>query len=433
VKTKTQRNNNKNNHPQVVERGLDYNANDDQDTAKGGLNSTLPLNTYCNLDDAKGCAGCTPSQCQKTDRKCLLNPSTGDCLPKCKSVKDCVSLMPGHEEKDLVCHSVCLNIKPCDLNTTDCESCELSRCQNTAGCKVADIRHDWDMYKKPKCFSSSCNNDKECHDRTGEAHYVCLKGECKYADCDLDAKGCSGCTPYQCEDTKDKCKFNRVTGKCEAYNCESVKDCVALSPGFKEEDFVCNEYGHCENIKPCEDCESCDTVSRCRNQDGCHVAGVINRKVKCISPSCDNDKECHRKTGTEDVICLKGECKYDGCRKDADCLTYESFEWANATLEDVFCHNHTCEVKDCNEGCPGCSTLRCEYTDECFLIEGEQEKCISKACKTREDCRKMDDDDDMICLNGQCEYAYSDDDQYEYSDEDQSDDDQSDDDHSDDE
>jgi len=537
VKTKTQRHNNKNIQPQVVEKGMDYNANEDQDTADGDSNSTLPLDTHCDLD-AKGCAGCSPSQCKKTD-KCILNAYNDICSEKCKNVKDCMAIMPGHEEGDLKCYhqigGLCAFVKPCDLNTTDCESCELNRCRYTAGCRIANTGHDWERDGKPKCFSSSCTNDKECQQRTGKAHYVCLKGECQYAECDPEAKGCSGCTPYQCEMMKMKddrrCRINHLSGKCDTGMCKSVNECMALSPGFKEEDFACDEYGLCENVKPCKDCESCEKLSRCENTDGCMVAGVSEDKDKCISSSCDNDKECQRKTGTADVICLKGECEYEGCRKDADCLALEhyasanatledvfcndhyceekgcdldakgcagctpfqcgrthrcveskntdkciagcesvkdcvalmpgheegdlfcnkygecekkcrkdadclahdDFLWTNPKLEDVFCHNSTCKAKACNEGCPGCSLLRCSMSDECFHVEGEQEKCISNACKTSEDCRKKynDDDDDLKCLNGLCAY---DDDYGDYdSDEDHSDDDNDDDDHSEDE
>jgi len=261
---------------------------------------------------------------------------------------------------------------------TSCEGCKKIKCTETAKCY-------WDDDDK-KCFPQDCVEDADCigqkyrDDVTEEGDLYCdmddyvYGNQCRPADCEV----CEGCKDFRCGNTWGCAVIKKSGGNtttCVSNSCKTNEDCkkfignivedISEDSEIEDGDLICDkEDKHCIEA-PCKSCEGCKK-HRCWETDKCYWH---DDEEKCFSHECVEDADCIGQKFDN------GEISEDG---DMFCLDYDD-------------KVNRCFPKNC-DGCDGCKEFRCSETSGCAAITKSGENsttCISRSCKTNEDCKKF--------------------------------------------
>lgn len=345
------------------------------------------------------------SACHNTQK--IAPDSAGQRNDTCQASNDCGS---GLSCIDYRCQPTEFKLDP------TAKECSRFECDATADCcgdrpTVAPAKCD---NRESICSTPSiagCGFNDTCSDDA-----MCNGGTCASRTCGLDAASCSAdtdCAANICNTVSDTCSVTGSpcaldsdcpentcgTGLCDCANPEynpgsaicSDPDCTDLCDRICDTDTnlcvvdtSCNTDNECFNVglDICTAegvCVECESNADCDEADGetCNSAGRCER-------ACQFDQECD-----PFEVCDAGECVFEGCKSDLDCVLYANFGDADRRLAKCVtgpenigqcrlpCDNdgHCGELQVCADGY--CEFVGCETNAQCDRLLGLQNQQIT--------------------------------------------------------
>jgi len=229
------------------------------------------------------------------------------------------------------------DIKVCQRGS--CEGCSKEECHG-ACTFVFEGKNGKDklLYQgqgKGKCVEYTCKRKEDCKNY-GHSGFDCkFFGSDGYCLSECHHNRCSKCAETQCKELDWSCawKENKCVNKPE---CKKDADCFTNlhqercgSRGCGEGDLFCDKKGICERVV-CDPaaiggCKNC-TINQCLIADGkdcIAVKGKSGEEQKCVSNTCNNDKDCRKlfvnDPNVEEVECKNGKCGWYDDYAEAVC------------------------------------------------------------------------------------------------------------------